>query len=73
MSYLCNALFVSWQEEVDEGGYIFDADVAVGIHVGLIVASGIACQEEVNEVGDIIDTELAIIINIAWEIFTVGI
>ena len=73
MSYLCNALLVSWQEEVDEGGYIFDADAAVGIHVGLIVASGIACQEEVNEVGDVVDTELAIIINIAWEIFTIGI
>lgn len=70
---MCNALLVSWQEEIDEGGYIFDADTAVGIHVGLIVASGITCQEEVNEVGDIVDTKLAIIIDIAWEMFTVGI
>lgn len=73
MSYLWNALLVSWQEEIDEGGYIFDADAAIGIHVGIIVASGIACQEDVNEVGDVVDTELAIIINIAWEMFTIGI
>ena len=39
----------------------------------MIVASGIACQEEVNEVGDIVDTKLAIIIDIAWEVFTIGI
>ena len=70
---MCNALLVSWQEEIDEGGYIFDADAAVGIHVGLIVASGISCQEEVNEVSDIVDAHLAVIIDIAWEVFTIGI
>ncbi len=52
------------EQEVDQGGDIGDADVAILVAVGGLVADGIAAEQQVDQGGDISDAHIAITIHV---------